>query len=179
MVRLFSLLIAALAVAIPAVGAPPQTGDLSKPIELTFTLDSATAASGVPVTGTVVIRNATRRKLKILYEDKDIYGRPLDFPANLRLRVVDATGEVLTKSERSPEGWWSAAELLNPHLLVQRKGQNRLELKAGAEHVQRIVVGQILAGSARLGAGFPPGTYTLQASLNGVDSNLVTLDVTR
>lgn len=166
-------LLVALVAAFPAAAAAPQ----NSPIALTLAIDGPVQA-GQKAAARLRIRNTSGHKLKFNLQERDIYDRPLAYPVGLKARVVDASGVVLTESERAPNGWWSAHELINPHMLVKNDAK-RIEMRAGEEIERRFTLNDVVAGSPKLGAGFAPGTYQIQVSLNGVDSNTVTLEVTR
>jgi hypothetical protein len=165
-------LLVALVAAFPAAAAPQNS-----PIALTLAIDGPVPA-GQKAAARLRIRNTSGHKLKFSLQERDIYDRPLAFPVGLKARVVDASGVVLTESERAPSGWWSAHELINPHMLV-KNDPKRIEMRAGEEIERKFTLNDVVAGSPKLGAGFAPGTYQIQVSLNGVDSNTVTLEVTR
>jgi hypothetical protein len=159
-----------------ASGAGAQTSPVASPFKLDLTITGDHLVQGQQIPATIRIRNTSGKKLHVLFQEKDIYGRPLLYPAELRVRVADDAGEVLTVSDRAPDGWWSSLEPINPHLLV-RDTRQRVEIKPGHEITREVRLGDVLAGSPSLGAGIPPGRYTVRASINGVESNEASFEV--
>ena len=171
----------ALAVVVALVVALPATGDAQSrpyaPLTLSATAgaDRFEAKSAVPVT--LAIENTSGKKLKFAFQEKDVNGKPLPFPADLTVRVVDGAGRVITENDESKDEWWSVYHTWPSVIFARKASKDRVTLDPGERVERTIDLHQILEGLETESGDLPAGTYVVQFALKGMTSNELTIDI--
>ena len=130
---------------------------------------------GGPVSLRCAFVNTSSRRQKILLADHNDYSGTLPFPIGLLARVWDSSGELITKNDLSPDGWWSWS--YNSSAVFFERPGDTITLRP-KEKVTRIVpLEAVLRGCKTLPEGLKPGRYSVQLKLGDLVSNKIEITI--
>ena len=151
-----------------------SVGTASTPRSPDFSIAASqeTYLSGKPIALRCKFTNVTSSTQTVL-----LPGRHSGAPGFLRARVWSDRGALLTKSDVSPDGWWSV-RFLDSTLYREAEG-DRVAIAAGRDLTFEVDLAVILRGCRALGARpLRPGRYRVQLDSEVGPSNELTIEVT-
>jgi hypothetical protein len=152
-------------------------GGTYTPLTLTAETPKSAFADKESVTVKLAVENTSGKKLRFSFQEKDVLGKPLPYPAGLTVRVVDSQGQVLTQNDESRDEWWSSYLTLPSVTLARKASKDRLTLDPGDRIERTVDLRQVLGGLESIEGDLPAGSYTIQFALKGMKSNELQIDV--
>jgi hypothetical protein len=127
----------------------------------------------VPIQIVVTNRSSERWEVVLIDHDEDGYPRP--FPEGLQVRLVSASGNILTKHSNPPldEEWWSSDWLRSTVCIGSclHMAGDEITLAPGST-VRRIAdLSSVIAGAPLLSRPLTPGQYHVTFRLGDLISN--------
>ena len=130
---------------------------------------------GGPVSLRCTFVNTTTERQEILLSDHNDYSGTLPFPVGLRARVWASSGELVTKNEISPEGWWSWS--YNSSAVFFERPGDRITLRREEKVIRIVPLDEVLRGCKTLPEGLKPGRYSVQLKLGELVSNKIEITI--
>lgn len=121
------------------------------------------------------IRNTSHHVIKVPLKDHDSYHGTLPYPIELRAKVQDGKGKLLSTNARMgtwSDGWLTQYDAWS-HWFDYMPG-DAIYLKPKESIVRNVDLMKVVAGSD-MPEELPEGSYTVWFKINGVESNPLTI----